>query len=895
MSTKGGQKSGAEAKASNNNINGGGKSTAPTNAWAVPFNSKSKRTANTGPPPGMGLAKSSSAAASQSQSSYVSSSVLLQHRERLLHLSLTLVGQKVILQQTNGAIVEGIFHTFTPFSSLPAEQRNKFVLKEILIRQQPKTGTEMKDGITLIVPSSKVVCLHAKDIASNITSSRNTNGASNGIGPNGAFVTDTQISGNASGRTQELVAAGNAWTAGGNSNGHANYRNQGLGGNGGGGGMMKATNSRAAALAGDGKGNNAANNQQESGAAASATSGNMSGSIGQWDQFKANKELFNVNASFDENLYTTQLDTSQIGAKKRAEAERIAHEIENTKTANIHMAEERGFKVETDFDEEDLYSGVLTKDGKQRHEKVKITKKTSDDEEKKYSNNPSKANTSSTSAAPKKIMNYAAAAAKADATKNKTAPPGFSDTAATTAPISTTKDNENKNEQDEDSPKPVVTPEKKAKEEVKTAQKNKPTKEENVPAKKVEGKAETSNTAEKDNKTSKDTSSTVTKPVGDEKVENTEETKEKETKDEQKDTKKSSKLNANAKKFTFNPSAKAFSPSFGTGGGVTTNNPAPQHPPQHTTADPGMQMYTGGHPMQPAHYIQPMGQPGMMPMMNPQFPGMRYPPSYGMEQHMSQMQHQAPHVQAQAPPSISSAPSSGNAPTPTPGSGSNTGNSNTNDDDPARPPREGEDTSQSQTQTNGQQQPPQRPQQQQPDQPVQPQGPPQQMPMGYAPSAYFPGMGMPQQRPGYAPFVPGPQQIAGRPGVSPYMYSIQPGGIPPNMPMRGPNNGPYYAGPNGHIPYHPPGGHMGYMMEDGGRGRGGRNSNGGRGGRGRGGRTGRGGRGRSNYNNANHNHNANGNVGKHTQQQYNHHQSQQQAPPQQQQSQSGNDSANKTD
>merc|ERR1711957_338953 len=154
----------------------------------------------------------------------------------------------------------------------------------------------------------------------------------------------------------------------------------------------------------------------------------------------------------------------------------------------------------------------------------------------------------------------------------------------------------------------------------------------------------------------------------------------------------------------------------------------------------------------------------------------------------------------------------------------------------------------------------------------------QQIPMPYnvPPNAYFSaGMGMPPRGPGYTQFVAGPQQIAGRPGVPPYgIYPMQPGGMPQNIQMRGPNATPYYPGPNGPMPY-PPGAHMVYpMMDDGGRGRGGR---------GRGGRSGRGGRGRSNYNNNN------PNSGKNSQQHYNHHQSQQQQPSvPQQQGQPGN-------
>ena len=94
--------------------------------------------------------------------------------------------------------------------------------------------------------------------------------------------------------------------------------------------------------------------------------GGLDGSIGDWDQFSANEKKFNVKASFDENLYTTKLDLSSIDASQRAEAERIAKEIESTSSTNMHVAEERNQAIATDYDEEDLYSGVLTKDLKAR-------------------------------------------------------------------------------------------------------------------------------------------------------------------------------------------------------------------------------------------------------------------------------------------------------------------------------------------------------------------------------------------------------------------------------------------------------------------------------------------------------------------------------------------------
>ncbi len=466
--------------------------------------------------------------------------------------------------------MEGIFHTFTPFENLPADQKNLYVLKEIIIQQQPSSEPALKDGVTLVVPASKVAFVHAAGVASDLKESKNMNGGSFGEGSTskGAFATDTQISSGTSGRTNDLVAAGNAWTSGGTTN----HRNQSL--EPGRAGMRTATNSRAAALAGN----------KDQGAAATADL--TSGSIGQWDQFKANKELFNVNATFDESLYTTELDTTKIDSKKLKEAERIAKEIQNTTTDNIHMAEERGFKVETDFDEEDLYSGVLTKDGKQRHEKVTVTKPGKD------SKNVGK------STAPKKIMNYAAAAAKADTTKSKNAPPGFSNNGTPAAP---TKEEDKKKAKSSESPSAVVTPEKSTKEDAEIAEDSQPikadAKSDEEKTEKTKPESEETTAKAKEGPKEKDT----TESSGDKKTE----TKENEKKAEKKDIKKTSKLNANAKSFTFNPSAKSFTPSFGAGASST---PAPQQPP----ADHKMQMYGGVHQMQPPHYMQagPMGQPG---------------------------------------------------------------------------------------------------------------------------------------------------------------------------------------------------------------------------------------------------------------------------------------------
>ena len=69
----------------------------------------------------------------------------------------------------------------------------------------------------------------------------------------------------------------------------------------------------------------------------------LSGTIGDWDQFSANEAKFNVRATYDENLYTTSLDVSDIDLAKRAAAERIAHEIESTVSSNQHISEKVGY------------------------------------------------------------------------------------------------------------------------------------------------------------------------------------------------------------------------------------------------------------------------------------------------------------------------------------------------------------------------------------------------------------------------------------------------------------------------------------------------------------------------------------------------------------------------
>ncbi|KAJ6264337.1 hypothetical protein Dda_0482 [Drechslerella dactyloides] len=83
----------------------------------------------------------------------------------------------------------------------------------------------------------------------------------------------------------------------------------------------------------------------------------------KWDQFETNERLFGVKSDFDENIYTTRIDTSHPMHKQReAAAAKIAREIETSSGPaglSAHQAEERGLKVDdSGIDEEDKYSSV---------------------------------------------------------------------------------------------------------------------------------------------------------------------------------------------------------------------------------------------------------------------------------------------------------------------------------------------------------------------------------------------------------------------------------------------------------------------------------------------------------------------------------------------------------
>ena len=64
-------------------------------------------------------------------------------------------------------------------------------------------------------------------------------------------------------------------------------------------------------------------------------------SANNWDQFKANENLFGVKSDYDEKYYTTQIDRAHPKYRQRlAEATRIAQKMGETSKSEANETEE---------------------------------------------------------------------------------------------------------------------------------------------------------------------------------------------------------------------------------------------------------------------------------------------------------------------------------------------------------------------------------------------------------------------------------------------------------------------------------------------------------------------------------------------------------------------------
>jgi PAB1-binding protein PBP1 len=66
-----------------------------------------------------------------------------------------------------------------------------------------------------------------------------------------------------------------------------------------------------------------------------AGGGGARGGIGQWNQFEANKRLYNVQNTYDENIYTKKLDKNGFTKEQLKKVDKVARSIETSTSGNI--------------------------------------------------------------------------------------------------------------------------------------------------------------------------------------------------------------------------------------------------------------------------------------------------------------------------------------------------------------------------------------------------------------------------------------------------------------------------------------------------------------------------------------------------------------------------------
>ncbi|KAL7574635.1 hypothetical protein ACA910_002985 [Epithemia clementina (nom. ined.)] len=567
----------------------------------------------------------------------------LKNRDRSLQMFLVLLGHKVVCHLTSGIALEGILRTATPF----AAEQHSFVY--LLKRTRVVAGehSNIKPGTTVTIPMDQVVQLHVPQVKVSTLMQSKHGGVSGGTSSSNSSsvngFTDAEISaarGTNHSNDRSLQAAGSAWTSA--VSGPAASS----------GGLAGRFNRRAEALQG----------VSNSG---SSAAGPLQGSIGAWDQFQANEKLFNVHASYDETVYTTPLDKSQLDASKIKRAEQLAKEIEASPSGNVHMQQERNQKLQGDFDEEDLHSGVARDIVPMKNSDSKNSGKAADKKEIVNKHAETKKDQSTTGGGSEVPMNYAKAVQKKQDEVDKAAKHG--DTKEAKVPkvnLETLISEESKEEELTMTAEPAVAE--------KTAVE--------PPPKEEEKEADQSTTApladenlSSENKSTQDEVSVDDTAAA---MESTEDNKS-QTSDKPKTR---SKLNANAKEFTLNINAKSFTPSY--------SSPPPQeiqqhqHQQHHHHLQQQHQHHLQHHQpydmmVPPPQYMPSnshLGQHGMMPMMGPQFGAIRYasgPYGTGMEQQMpphqmAQPQHAQNQQQGSAPQMVGSPPSVPIPPPPPP-------------------------------------------------------------------------------------------------------------------------------------------------------------------------------------------------------------------------------------
>lgn len=221
------------------------------------------------------------------------------NRERLVFCLTSLIGNRVTVKLRDSVTYEGLFH------SCLLDNDYAITLKHA--RKLPSENLKSGEVIeTLMIPGKDFLLVSAVDVPSPVCSDGDVGGA---IVANTGFATDMDIAQRKAhtGGERELVAWAPAE-----------------------GDLIDG------ALEDDPIGHHATQ---------------------PWDQFSANKDMFGIASTWNEELYTTKLDTSTIPREKREEAERIAREIETGQCAAEVDGRIEG-TTDADGEEENAFSAV---------------------------------------------------------------------------------------------------------------------------------------------------------------------------------------------------------------------------------------------------------------------------------------------------------------------------------------------------------------------------------------------------------------------------------------------------------------------------------------------------------------------------------------------------------
>ncbi|KAH7656547.1 Protein interacting with poly(A)-binding protein [Dioscorea alata] len=226
--------------------------------------------------------------------------------DRLIYVMACLIGQPVEVHVRNGSVISGIFHASNAAKDFGIVLKMARVTKDGSMKEQKPAPIFVKKPETMIIPARELVQVLAKDVPLN---------------------------------NDELT------------NGHARDRRQDL--------LIDSSISQSqhVELERELKPWTPDKDVPECPELENIFDGAWNRN---WDQFQTNEALFGVKSTFNEELYTTKLERGPQMREREREATRLAREILEEDTKDLHLAEERGIHFHSDFDvdEEMRFSAV---------------------------------------------------------------------------------------------------------------------------------------------------------------------------------------------------------------------------------------------------------------------------------------------------------------------------------------------------------------------------------------------------------------------------------------------------------------------------------------------------------------------------------------------------------